>query len=73
MYTWGELLGDPVADEILRALRQAGAPGMSRTEIRDLLGRHRSAAQIDRALTLLARPAGSKPFRRSWHPQDPSL
>jgi hypothetical protein len=50
---WGDMLGDPVADEILRALRQAGDGGMSRTGIRDLFGRHGKTDQIDRALTLL--------------------
>jgi len=39
---FGNALGDPVADEIMRALRQAGNAGMTRTAIRDLFGRHRS-------------------------------
>src|SRR5262249_37785890 len=34
-YIWGDALGDPVVDEILRALRQAGAAGRTRTELRD--------------------------------------
>jgi hypothetical protein len=46
-------LGDPVADEILRALLQAGSAGMTRTAIRDLFGRHRSGERIGMALTLL--------------------
>jgi hypothetical protein len=53
-YIWGDTLGDPVADEILRALRQAGDEGMSRTDLRDLFGRHRGADQIGRALAVLA-------------------
>jgi hypothetical protein len=53
-YIWSDALGDPVGDEILRALRTAGAAGMSRTAIRDLFGRHRSADQIGRALAVLA-------------------
>lgn len=52
-YIWGEALGDPVADEILRYLRQA-PDGRTRTEIRDLFGRHRSADQIGSALAKLA-------------------
>lgn len=52
-HIFGDALGDPVADTILRALRQRGNTGMTRTEIRDLFGRHRSAGQIDRALALL--------------------
>jgi len=54
-HIWGAELGDPVADDIQRALRQAGSAGMTRTEIRDLFRRHRSADQLTRALDLLAR------------------
>ena len=50
---FGNALGDPVADEILRALLQAGSAGMTRTAIRDLFGRHRSGERISMALTLL--------------------
>jgi hypothetical protein len=50
---FGNALGDPVADEILRALRHAGKGGMSRTAIRDLFGRHRSADRVGQALALL--------------------
>jgi hypothetical protein len=53
-YIWGDALGDPIADEILRALRQRGVVGMTRTEIRDLFKRHRSANQLARALDVLA-------------------
>ena len=51
-YIFGDRLGDPVADAILNALRGRGE--MSRTDIRDLLGRNYSAARIDAALALLA-------------------
>jgi len=51
---FGDSLGDPVADEILRALRRT-KNGMSRSEIRDLFARHGKADQITVALaTLLA-------------------
>jgi len=53
-YIWGDALGDPVADEIMRALRQAGEAGRTRTELRDLFGRNRRAEDIDRALAVLA-------------------
>jgi hypothetical protein len=53
-YIWGDSLGDPVADEILRALRQVGPAGRTRTELRDLFGRHRGAEEIGRALAALA-------------------
>jgi hypothetical protein len=52
-YIFGDMLGDPVADEILLALRQAGSAGMTRTAIRDLFGRHRSGDRIGAALALL--------------------
>jgi hypothetical protein len=52
-HIFGNALGDPVADEILRALQQAGSDGMSRTAIRDLFGRNRSGDRIGGALALL--------------------
>jgi hypothetical protein len=50
---FGDVLGDPVADEIMRALNRAGEGGLSRTEIRDLFGRHQRAARIEQALQTL--------------------
>jgi Protein of unknown function (DUF3987) len=50
---FGNALGDPIADEIMRALLQAGSAGMTRTAIRDLFGRHRSGERIGMALSLL--------------------
>jgi hypothetical protein len=50
---FGDMLGDPVADEIFRALQQAGSNGMTRTAISDLFGRNRSADRIGAALALL--------------------
>jgi hypothetical protein len=52
-YIFGQSLGDPVADEILRALQQAGASGMSRTAIHNLFGRHKGGDRIGAALVLL--------------------
>ena len=42
-FIFGDALGDPVADEILRALRRAD-DGLTRTEINNLLGRNRAAS-----------------------------
>ena len=53
-HIFGNALGDPVADDILRALQQAAADGMTRTAIRDLFGRHKSGDRIGAALALLA-------------------
>ena len=50
---FGDSLGDPVADDILRALRLSGPGGMTRTEIYNLFGRHRRSDQIGPALQLL--------------------
>ena len=53
-FIWGDALGDPVADEILKALR-AAPDGLTRTNIRDLFGRNQCAEEIDRALGILTR------------------
>ena len=53
-YIFGDSLGDPVADEILRALRNRKPEPMTRAEISDLFKRHRTATEIDRALATLA-------------------
>lgn len=52
-FIFGDALGDPVADEILRALREVSDVGLTRTQIRDLFGRNRSASEITRALQRL--------------------
>ena len=51
-YVFGDTLGDPVADDILRALR-AAPEGLSRTEIRELFQRHQSSERVGQALALL--------------------
>ncbi len=51
-HIFGDSTGDPVADEILRALRM-NPEGLTRSQIRDLLGRNRRSAEIDRALRVL--------------------
>jgi hypothetical protein len=51
-YIFGDATGDETADMILKSV--AGATdGMSTTEISAIFGRHKSATQIHRALTLL--------------------
>ena len=39
-YVFGASTGDRIADEIMRRLQLAGDGGLTRTEIRDLFGRH---------------------------------
>jgi hypothetical protein len=53
-YIFGEAMGDPVADSILDALKEAGADGLTRTQLSDLFKRHTSAAAIHRALSSLS-------------------
>jgi hypothetical protein len=51
-YIFGDSLGDPIADEILRALRQS-ADGLTRTHIRDAFKRNKNTAVIGPALDIL--------------------
>jgi Bifunctional DNA primase/polymerase, N-terminal/Primase C terminal 1 (PriCT-1)/Protein of unknown function (DUF3987) len=51
-YTFGDPVGDAAADTILAALRSEPA-GLSRTDISNLFARHRTAAEITRALDQL--------------------
>jgi hypothetical protein len=71
-YIFGHALGDPVADEILRAMK-AAPHGMTRTEVRDLFGRNKKADEVGRALGLLLEqnlvvfrkePTGGRPTER---------
>jgi hypothetical protein len=72
-YIFGDLLGDTAADAILRALRTAGADGMTRNDIRELFTNNRSSGDIVRALALL-REAGKARFTRTstgrWRPTE---
>ena len=53
VHIFGRAIGDPVADEIERALQHVGAAGMTRTAIRDMFSRNRSGDRIGAALQLL--------------------
>jgi hypothetical protein len=52
-HIFGDIIGNPVADTILRALRAAGTDGLSRTDLINLFGRNLSVNQIDAALVAL--------------------
>jgi hypothetical protein len=47
-WIWGDALGDPLADEILAALRRGGP--MTRNDIYELFKRHERRARIEQAL-----------------------
>jgi hypothetical protein len=66
-YILGDYLGEPIADDILRALRQVGRDGMTRWTIYDILGRHKSSEAIGAALALLLKYG--KAQRRTHSPQ----
>jgi hypothetical protein len=63
-HIFGDALGDPVADDVLRALRQEGDEGLTRTQIRDLFGRHKRSDRIDGALALLLKLGRARMTRR---------
>jgi hypothetical protein len=52
---FGERLGDRDADLILDELARAAGQWVTRTQLRDLFSRHRSAAELDGALAALER------------------
>jgi hypothetical protein len=49
-HIFGDIVGNPVADTVLRA---AGADGLSRTDLFNLFGRNLPASKIDGALVAL--------------------
>jgi hypothetical protein len=51
-FIFGDSLGDPVADELLAALREA-PEGLTRKQIRDLFSRHARPGSVERALRTL--------------------
>ena len=78
MYIFGDAVGDPTADDILRELRQRD-DGMTRTEIRALLGGSYAADRIQAALNLLrmhrlaymtTEESGGRPTER-WRAVEP--
>jgi len=52
-YIFGERLGDPIADAIVEAVREAGPDGLDRTSISALLGRNVSASRLQVAVAQL--------------------
>jgi hypothetical protein len=52
-HIFGNTLGNPTADTILRALQNAGANGLARTDLFNLFGRNLPVNKIDAALVAL--------------------
>lgn len=52
-YIWGAALGDPTADEILRALRAAGGNGLTQWDLNNHFSRRKPSAELCRALGAL--------------------
>ena len=70
-HIWGDALGDPVADELLRLLR-ASPDGVTRTQMNDHFGRNQASERIGSALTLLAehRLAVPEPQQTGGRPRE---
>ncbi len=55
-FIWGDELGDPDSEKVLKALTQAGTAGLSAWTVRhQVLGGHRDKAQIQKIMTKLSR------------------
>ena len=61
------MIGDDVADAILTALKTAGPPGMSRTDMWSIFSRHASAARITTTLDVLSRAGKVERMPGSGH------
>jgi hypothetical protein len=74
-FIWGDAIGDPTADEILKALRASAAAGLTRMDIHGHFSRHRTAEEIDRAISVLmerglirsaSEQTAGRPITRYW-------
>ena len=63
-FIFGAPLGNQVADQILKALRDAPG-GLTRNDLRDLFGRHRSSEEIGAALRILGERALVEPEKEN--------
>jgi hypothetical protein len=56
-FIWGDALGDPVADQTLKRIRDAGAGGLTRLDLMNAFSRHKSSTELDRAIGVLTERA----------------
>ena len=63
-FIFGDLLGDPVADAILLALRRQGDDGLSRNDIYEMFGRNKSKSAITDALQKLFTAGKATKYKR---------
>lgn len=54
-FVFGDLTGDPIADTIMRELREAGSSGRPKSDLHNVFARNVSAARLDQALRTLQR------------------
>jgi hypothetical protein len=52
-FIWGDALGDPVADQTLKLIRDAGADGLARLDLNHAFSRHKTSTELDRAIGVL--------------------
>ena len=71
-YVFGAMLGDPVADTIMQALRNAPG-GISRAQISALFGRHQTGARINAALNLLQKNGAALPVKKQTNGRDAEI
>ena len=53
LFVFGDAMGDPLADDLARLIRQSGERGISKTDISNYLTRNVPADKVNRALMLL--------------------
>ena len=52
-FIWGDALGDPVADQTLKLIRDSGAEGLTRVNLIHAFSRHKTSTELDRVIGLL--------------------
>lgn len=65
LFVFGDTLGDPLADDLLRLIRGAAGLGITRTDIGTYLGRNVPSEKVNRALGLLVRHRLAEPRKEN--------